>query len=248
MTLRQKIVRRWTRIKTRVAYTWETVTRCWCGSDTHRSHDPRVACCMDCGTGVLRRRLTEASYERWYSSGDYRRYTMGTDGVSVGQFLKEMRRGEAAFKFMSDHGFDIYGKSVMDVGSGAGGALIVGRLLRASYLLGVDSDPRSEKVPAAFGIQIISDCPAADNWDRVICSHLIEHVIRPVEFLRMLAMYHSPEGCIYVETPAWGPKAEVKLPHPFYYSPASFRFLAERAGLKVEAMDDGIRAVLKRAG
>lgn len=246
LTLRQKIVRRWTRMLMPFRYETENVLRCWCGGSLGPSRSPLVGDCVECGTGVLRRRLTEESYERWYRVGDYRRYTMGTGGVSVGQLLKEMRRGEAALKFMSDHSFDVYGKSLMDVGSGAGGALIVARLLRAGLLVGVDSDPRSEKVPAILGIQVLDSLPSADDWERVICSHLIEHVIRPVEFLRTLVTYLNSDGCIYIETPAWGPKAEVKLPHPFYYSQASFRFLAERAGLKVAAMDDGIRAVLRR--
>ena len=192
--------------------------------------------------------MTEAEYARWYASGDYRRYMMGTDGVSAAQLAKEIRRAEAAFRFLSDQACDVYGKSVMDVGCGAGGALVVAYLLRAGSLLGVDSDPRSETIPGSFGIQVVDSLPASDNWDRVICSHLIEHVLQPVEFLRMLGAYLTPEGCLYVETPAWGPKAEVKLPHVWYFTGDSFRLLAKQAGLAVLAITDGIQAILRRAG
>ena len=228
-------------------YEGESVVRCWCGGSLGASRSLLVGECQECGTGVLRQRLTEASYERWYQTGDYRRWVMGSSEVSIGQLTKEIRRAEGALRFLSDHAFDVYGKSVMDVGSGAGGTLIVARLLRARSLLGVDSDPRSQGVPAAFGIQVLDELPVADNWDRVVCSHLIAHIIRPVEVLRMLAMYLSPDGCLYVETPAWGPKAEVKLPHPWYFTPDSLRLMAERAGLKVVAMTDGIQAVMVRA-
>ena len=246
LTVRQKIVRRWTRMLMPFRYDTEEVLRCWCGGSLGGSRDPRVGECVNCGTGVLRRRLTEASYERWYRTGTYRRYTTGTADVTVGQVLKELRRAEAALKYLSDQGFDVYRKSVMDVGSGAGGALIVARLLRASYLLGVDTDPRSEKIPAAFKIQVIDDLPVADNWDRVICSHLIEHVLRPVEFLGRLAAFLNSDGCLYVETPTWGPKAEVKLPHAWYLKPESLSLMAKRAGLEVVAMTEGIQAVLRR--
>jgi len=248
LTLRQKIVRRWTRMLMPFRYESENVVRCWCGGSLGPSRSPLVGECVECGTGVLLRRLTEESYERWYRTGDYRRCQMGTVGVSVAQGIKEIRRAEAAFRLLSDHGLDIYGKSVLDVGCGAGGALIVAKLLRAGMLLGVDSDPRSQEVPRALGIQVINSMPVANDWDRIVCSHLIEHIIRPVEFLRMLALYLSGNGCLYIETPAWTEKAEVKLPHVWYLRPESLRLMAERAGLKVAAMDDGIRSILARRG
>ena len=247
LTVRQKIVRRLTRMLMPFRYETEDVTTCWCGGSLGPSRSPLVGECVECGTGVLRRRLTEAAYERWYATGDYRRCQMGTVGVSVAQGIKEIRRAEAAFRLLSDHGLDIYGKSVLDVGCGAGGALIVAKLLRAGMLLGVDSDPRSQEVPRALGIQVINSIPVANDWDRIVCSHLIEHIIRPVEFLRMLALYLSDNGCLYIETPAWTEKAEVKLPHVWYLRPESLRLMAKQAGLKVAAMDDGIRAVLRRA-
>ena len=247
MTLWYKTVRRWTRIKTRLAYSWEKARACWCGGSLGPSRSPLVGECRRCRTGVLRNRLTESAYARWYASGDYRRYTMGTADVTAAQVAKEIRRAEVAFRFLSDHGFDVYGKNVLDVGSGAGGALIVARLLRAGSILGVDSDARSQKIPGTFGIQVMDSLPVATDWDRIICSHLIEHVLRPVEFLRMLGLYLSPTGCLYVETPAWGPKAEVKLPHPNMYSEQSFQLLAKRAGLTIVAMTDGIQAILRRA-
>ena len=246
LTLNQRIARRWARLKTSLTYRYENVEICWCGGTLAYSRSLLVGECVQCGTGVLRQRLTEAEYERWYASGDYRRHEMGTADVSAAQLAKEIRRAEAAFRFLSDHSFDVYGKSVMDVGSGAGGALVVAHLLRANVILGVDSDARSRAIPASFGIQVLESLPVSDNWDRIICSHLIEHVLQPVEFLRMFGLYLAPDGCIYVETPAWGPKADVKLPHPFMYTEKSFRLLAERVDLKILAMTDGIQAILRR--
>lgn len=246
MTLRQKIVRRWTRMLMPWRYDFENVIRCWCGGTLGLSRDARVGECQECGTGVLLRRLTEKSYERWYRTSDYRRWVMGTSDVSLGQLVKEMRRAQAAYAFLEKHGYGVGGKSVLDIGSGAGGSLVVGRLLGAGRVRGVDTDSRSVSVPSGFGISVSDHLPSEGAWDLVICSHLIEHITHPLGFLAMLYLYTAPTGCIYVETPAWGPKAEVKLPHPFMYSERSFRLLVARADLKIVAMTDGIQAALRR--
>jgi len=58
LSLRHKAVRRWTRIKTRLAYSWEKARACWCGGSLGPSRSPLVGECQQCGTGVLRWRLT----------------------------------------------------------------------------------------------------------------------------------------------------------------------------------------------
>lgn len=249
MTVRQRIVRRWTRIKMRLAYRWDTATRCWCGGSLGPSRSPLVGECVECGTGVLRRRLTEASYERWYAS-DYRRWVMGTAEVSVQQLTKEIRRTEAALHWLHYVGYPLGNATVLDIGCGAGGALIACRIYGASHVYGVDVDARSDSVPASFGITVFRTIPPEARRERIWCSHLIEHVLDPVGLLRTLRdhLTHVDWSYIYVETPAWGPKAEVKLPHPYMYTEESFRVLAERAGLTIAALEPGLRAVLKRAG
>ena len=236
-------------------YEGESVVRCWCGGSLGPSRSLLVGECQECGTGVLRQRLTEASYERWYANGDYRRYVMGTDDVSAHQLMKELRRGVNACAFMRQAGFPISlhpdcseGCTILDVGCGAGGGLLAARIAGAGKCVGVDSDPRSAWLHLQLGINIEQGLPIQIAWDRVVCSHLIEHIVRPVEFLRMLAMYLSPDGCLYIETPAWTEKAEVKLPHVWYLRPQSLRLMAERAGLGVFAMTDGIQSVLRRTG
>ena len=253
MTVIHKIIRRWTRMLMPFRYESENVLRCWCGGSLGTSRSPLVGECQECGTGVLLRRLTEASYDRWYASGDYRRYVMGSAGVSLEQLLKELRRSSAAIRFLEEHGSPLFMQrfgggrpSLLDIGCGAGGWLIAAKIAGVGAILGVDTDPRSQRIPKEFGITVSPYMPAGGRFDRVICSHLIEHILSPVNFLRMLAMHLTDRGVLYVETPAWGPKAEIKLPHPFMYTKESFCSLAKRAGVTVFAMTDGIQAVLRR--
>ena len=254
LTLRQRIVRRWTRMLMPFRYDTEDVLRCWCGGSLGPSRSQLVGECVDCGTGVLLRRLTEASYERWYATGTYRRWVSGSADVSVGQLIKELRRGQAAIEFMERHGYgvrplgdDPRRYSVLDVGSGAGGFLVAAKIAGVGAMIGVDTDARSGAIPKEFGIAVSPYMPVGGRFDRVICSHLIEHVLSPVTFMRTLGMHLTDRGVLYVETPAWTPKAEVKLPHVYMYTAQSFRLLGKRAELEVVAITEGIQAVLRRA-
>jgi len=173
---------------------------------------------------------------------------MGTAEVTLGQLEKELRRADSALTFLSLQDYPVRGKTLVDIGSGAGGMLIAARLAGAASVLGVDTDARAKYIPSRFGIPVSGTPPSGRLlWERVICSHLIEHMLAPDEFLAQIGSLLTDDGCLYLETPAWGPKAEIKLPHCFYFRPKSIEMLAERAGLKVAAMDDGIRAVLRRA-
>jgi len=173
---------------------------------------------------------------------------MGTAEVSLGQLVKELRRAEAALEWLHKVGYDIGMSTVLDIGCGAGGALIACRLAGAESVVGVDVDSRSDTVTWRFNIPVFRTIPPHSHWERIWCSHLIEHVLDPVGFLHVLSGHLRPVrwSYIYLETPEWGPKAEIKLPHPFTFSQAAIHLLAKQAGLTVAAIEPGLRAVLKR--
>jgi len=175
---------------------------------------------------------------------------MGTAEVSVHQLAKEIRRADGALHWVHYVGHNLGNMSVLDVGCGAGGALIACRIRGAARVYGVDVDARSDSIPASFGITVFRTIPTGTRMERIWCSHLIEHVLDPVGFLNTLRNHLATRdwSYIYIETPEWGPKAEIKLPHPFTFSQAAIRLLAKRAGLTVAAIEPGLRAVLRRAG
>jgi len=172
---------------------------------------------------------------------------MGTAEVSVHQLAKEIRRSEAALHWLHYVGYPLGNTSVLDVGCGAGGALIACRIRGAASVAGVDVDARSHLVTGQFGIEVFGGVPSM-QYERIWCSHLIEHVLAPVGLLRTLRdhLKNVDWSYIYIETPEWGPKAEIKLPHPYTFSQAAIHLLAKQANLTVAAIEPGLRAVLRR--
>ena len=251
--LRRTLVQKWTRLTMPLRYAYETPAACWCGGNVDFSigglADPRpqVGRCDSCGTGVLRRRLTEKSYARFYASGDYRRYVRGSDEVTLGQFLREYRRGLGAITYLEEAGYGIWGQRVLDFGCGAGGVLAVALVAGAKEVVGVDVDPRSAVATRALGIPVEKE-PPARVFDRIILSHILEHALRPHMLLSWLAVGHrlAKDGCLYVETPEWTARSEVKLPHPWMFTQGAVAILAERAGLVVEHLKPGVHAILRK--
>ena len=47
----------------------------------------------------------------------------------------------------------------------------------------------------------LDDIPAGTLFDILICSHVLEHVSEPGEFLRQLCSFLAPNGVVYIEVP-----------------------------------------------
>jgi SAM-dependent methyltransferase len=90
-------------------------------------------------------------------------------------------------------------RSVLDVGGGDGKLLapFVEKGIE-SYLLDFNTKPR-------FGITRLgstwNDLPEDKRFDCIICSHVLEHVDNPVQFIRSLLSHLAPEGKAYLEVP-----------------------------------------------
>ncbi len=246
LPLRHRAVRRWTRLTLPFRYSWETAHTCWCGGSLMGYIvDRGIGECLECGTGVLRRRLTQSSSMRFYESGDYRRSIHGTPVVGQEQFERGRRRGRVIADYLDSHGTPIAGQTVVELGSGAGGVLAAMRERGAVVVYGIDSDKGCQfrawmnQIPTYGPLELASVFPK--QIDIMIMSHLLEHLYQPDLTLMM-----QPASTVYIETPAWTTGIRAQLPHLFYFRPESFRFLVKRTGWEIVTMTDGIQAMLRR--
>ena len=209
-------------------YEFEHIGPCWCGCQGGRLlPDDRIQECTDCQTVTLCHRLTEESSRKFYESGDYRRWVRGYATITQEDFDKGYRRGKEIQSYLSSHG--VYPQTVYEIGCGAGGILSV-FANSGVVATGHDADRRCISYPSSTAVH-----------DLMILSHLLEHLYDPLEPLLSDRFRFA-----YIETPAWKVGTVLQLPHLFYFTPQSICLMASRANLEIVAMDDSIRAILRR--
>lgn len=133
---------------------------------------------------------------------------------------------------------------VLDIGAGLGP---IGPALR-EFLPDVDviydaveTDPAALdylKAEAGARATYASLTGVQGEYDLVVLSHVLEHMTDPVGFLNAAVKRTAPGGIIMAESPNldFVYKAQNE-PHVIFFSPKTFRGLAEKAGLQVLASE-----------
>lgn len=140
-------------------------------------------------------------------------------------------------------------QTVVDFGCGEG------KLLAAAHdqlpdctLVGIDFNDRFSQENIRYLSFDLNKLDTLPNhyWptgiDLAMASHVLEHVINPVSFLRHITHQLSPHGSIFIEVPDFSERHDidaigmsnlVNLQHIHYYTADSLTHVAQLAGLKV---------------
>jgi len=201
----------------------------------------RVIRCLACGMSYLSPRLNEPAmlrfYEddRYFENGDvgYTSYRLQEMSLrySFRRFLKQLKRRK------------LTGGSLLEVGCGYGFLLDEAKPY-FDYRVGIDfSDAvKSAKERADRVYQgNLDTIPAEEQFDCIILVSVIEHVHRPVEYLRKLRQRLRPGGNLVAATPdvdsifqrllgrRW-PAFQVVPEHVAFYNGATLSALMGKAG------------------
>jgi 2-polyprenyl-3-methyl-5-hydroxy-6-metoxy-1,4-benzoquinol methylase len=133
---------------------------------------------------------------------------------------------------------------ILDVGC-AGGSLLMEFKNEGWQVQGTDVSPvfaelaQSRGIPVAVGDALSVNLPA-DHYDLVTMSHVIEHLVNPMQVLAGCARSLRDGGVLAIETPNWkgagalvrGPRWSHIIPpeHLNYFGPTALRRIALRAG------------------
>ncbi len=244
---------------TRRYYQWkvsrlphETPETCYCGGQFKTLYEdglllpvPSMLECCACGVVTTARRLTADSVDRLYREGLYRKAMTGKSGVDLEHLQKEARRGRSIYSWLADHDYSLWERWVGDVGCGCGGALLAALTYGASEAWGYDMDERAVKVGQSLGLL------AGTEWhpfkaDILVMSHVLEHAYQPDVLLQQARENLYPDGRIVIEVPEFT-KDTVPSPwHIHYFNEGSLRRLVALAGLRVDVIEPGIRAIVRR--
>ncbi len=176
-----------------------------------------LVACSVCGTCYADTPGSQADYDRYYA--DFSKYESETLASGSGADADDAQR-------LRDTATDLAGyvqpqARVLDIGAANGGLLAALRERGFARLTGLDPSPRCVEVMRRAGFAAVQGAltvPAAldGQYDLVVLSHVLEHVLDVGGALRAVGGMLAAGGLLYVEVPDAGAYAE-QVRTPYYY-------------------------------
>ena len=160
--------------------------------------------CKHCGNLQQTKYYQQTDLDLFYSE-IYRDVYGNMSGDEL--FANQVQKGSNILEFISDAlgGKSVNKKSVLEIGTGAGGILLPFKKCGCS-VLGLDFDGRYIEKGREHGIEIVegglNTLEEGTKFDLIIISHVLEHVIDVQKFLHDISSYLLPDGYLYIEVPS----------------------------------------------
>jgi len=163
--------------------------------------------CRVCGLHYLFPRPTEGAMQRAYADADY--FEGGAHGYSDVDYAMQERALRATFKRLMRNlrKRNLTGGDLLEVGCGYGYLLDEARGFfrsRTGTEFSHDAATLASRTADRVYEGGLEELPAQERFDCVIATQVIEHVHRPLVFLRQLVSHTKPGGKIVLATPDIG--------------------------------------------
>jgi len=205
--------------------------------------------CNQCGFICYTPRQEDSDWEVYYRFLTENKNTDLQDSEAKKKFSKafdksNQKRALQVFKLLSKY-ISVRELKLLDVGGG------IGQLLQPfidaqceCYLV----DYNTKIVPSVTHLgDTPEDIPDGMKFDLLLCSHVLEHLAEPKEFLMKIHPFLKTNGLAYFEVPmeVWGDPLELRDPltHTNFYHKSSFMNLIRQSRYSVIKCSDGLRMV-----
>jgi SAM-dependent methyltransferase len=194
--------------------------------------------CPECGLRFMSPRPNDASYERYYSTMEYRNASARILTPDEMDHREKVR----ARRYETDLENVPY-KSHLDIGCSRGYLLDMSKSNGAS-VIGVEPN-RDYTVPGIPTVSSIDDVEG--RFDLVTCIHVLEHVTNPKHVADRMIELTKPGGVVVVEVPKDDPVGlSSGLSHPYAFQPKTIKRLFPDFDLLDYKMYDHPVFVLKK--
>ena len=246
-------------------YGFESVPCACCGSVDSELISERdryglffsVQLCKGCGMVYTSPRMTDAAYGEFYDN-EYRPLYVGSERATDDFFAEQRNQGRRIYDFLRGAGVMRDSMKIVEVGCGAGGILDFFRS-EGHAVLGIDLG--SEYV--AYGrdvhgldlrVCMLSDLALDFVPDLVIYSHVMEHILHPLDEMKNIAKVSGSNTLVYIEVPglknihksyAMDVMKYYQNAHSYHFTLGSLRHLMESAGFKLVSGTEYVRSIFK---
>lgn len=215
-----------------------------------------VVICRACGLVQTNPRMTQESYNEFYNT-EYRRLYEGTAKPSDGSFTLQYERGKHIFhsvaRFFSAPPQNYF---VLEVGCGSGGVIKYFQE-QGCRVKGIDlGEEYLAHGRAVYGLDLtagtLADLSLDGSPDLIIYSHVMEHILDPVEELAQVRRLLAPGGLLSIEVPGLRFVQHaydgdilrmLQNAHTYHFSLQSLTNLLRVSGFQRLSGDESVRAV-----
>lgn len=195
--------------------------------------------CVECSLVQSNPRMTKDEYAHFYSSDIYRLCYEGEGYLNFCENKYTIEQGKRIFyevNKLKNINSDI---DVLEIGAGGGWNLLP-FLKNGAKVLGIDYSPTLTQLGIKYGIPM-KQCSVNDisgQFDIVIMNHTLEHLMNPVESLKIIARHLKDDGLIYIAVPSIRnfTMGQLQNAHTYYFDPYTLERYCTEAGLKLLKM------------
>lgn len=224
----------------------------------------RNVICKNCGLIRINPRMSQKDYDDFYVQDFFEylnpftrpHYVNTIEKTTDPNFITESEKHQLPYilPYVKEGG------KVFDVGAGFGQFLYLLKREKKVKVFGVEPDPGSRKIAQErMGIALSPDTVEEyfqreehknEKFDFIILEQVFEHLLQPLETLRLLGNRLNPQGVIYIGVPGmynYGVAADrfFELAHTYGYTPAVLKKFADMAGLKLISVRDPFSSCLE---
>lgn len=251
------------------SYSFESVTCCVCGGknfeilaekDRYGLYCP-VVICRGCGLIQINPRMSWQAYREFYQR-EYRKLYDGTEQPLESYFLDARKKGEGIYRFLGEAGcFQHLPQKpfVVEIGCGTGGILSYFKE-KGCLILGADLGEEYVRFGRdRYGLDLvvgtIHDLSLPRTPDVIIYSHVLEHVLEPVNELKVISGLLSPTSYLYLEMPGVKNLSDhceldflraLQNAHTYYFTLRSLANLLKQHGFEMLYGTEYIKGVFKK--
>jgi len=251
-------------------YVFERVPCCACNKDDFELLSSKdryglympVVVCKECGLVQTNPRMSQQSYKEFYAS-EYRKLYLGKDTPGGDYSTKLYERGKQIYKYVKRHLDDLQKRPpemfVLEVGCGSGEILRYFKEMGYG-VCGVDLDEDYvEYGRKKYGLDLrfgtLANIVVNRAPDLVIYSHVLEHLLNPVDELRQLSEMLE-EGLVFVAAPGIKHLAKthfmdflrfLQIAHTYHFTLTSLSNVMRAAGFFMACGNERIWSVFRRS-